>query len=240
MNLLIAQINFAVFVGLGSPDASVCSPTDIHYATRKAVTLMTKQMRAADTNQPLSLSATFTPTSSPHEVTALVGKSEIAWIERQEGTRWKPIRVVNKAFLENYVAAAAVYSDESNKTYIDFSTDVGAESSTVYRLWYDKDAVPTLKASETLIPDSFSPYPEMLAQNTLIAGVKLKIASAIENEEERRIIALKLEAWDGKIAQNMLELPEWRHLWKRYIHRNRTAQTQDRLPRKSGRGFYGS
>lgn len=243
MSLTIAQINSGVFLGLGEPDGSVCDPMAIHYAVRSAVHLLTRQMRAADTNQPLSLSAEFTPTGSPHEITSLVAKGEVAWLERKEGSRWKTVRVVNKAFLENYhesrLPVAAIYSDETSKTYIDFSVVIDANSTQIYRLWFDKDVVLAAKASESLIPDSFAPYIELLAQNTCIARIKRNLAERIENEEERRIINLQLETWDGLLAQNSFEIRDWRVQWKRHIHRQRTAQTQDRLPNKSGRTFYG-
>lgn len=243
MSLTIAQINSAVYVGLGSPDASVCSMVDIHNAVAKAVMLLTKQMRASDTNQPISVSSSFLITSSPQNVTTYIGKSTVAWLERQEGSRWKPVRVVPKAFLENYndsdIPAAAFYSDEENRTYIDVSFPVGVDSTTIYRIWFDTDAVATTRATAVLIGDSFLPYVVMLAQNSLIARIKLKLAEQIENEEERKLLAVKLDAWNGLVAQNALEIPAWQRLWKREIHRNRTAQTQDRLPRKSGRALYG-
>lgn len=245
MSLTIAQINSGVYQALGSPDASLVDPLQIHYAVRNAVMLMTKQMRAGDTNQPLSISSSFLPTASPFEITSQMSgeKSTVAWLERQEGTRWKVVRVVNRAFLENdydaNLPSAAVYSDEQNRTFIAFSTVIPPTSTQNYRVLYDKDPVTVTKATEVLIPDSFAPYVEMLAQNSLIPRVKIQLAERIEDEEQRRIIGLQLEAWDGIIAQNALDMQEWRRLWKSHIHRQRTAQTQDRLPNKRGRFFYG-
>lgn len=245
MSLTIGQINSAVFFGLGQPDASICSMPDVHQAVRNTVMLLTKQMRAGDTNQPLSVSGAFLPTASPFDITSYLSgeKSTIAWLERKEGTRWKVVRVVPKAFLEQYydadLPAAAIYSDETGKTFIELSVVVASDSTQQYRVWYDKDPVTTTRSTEVLIPDSFEPYPVMLAQNSLIARLRLKLAEQIENDEERKILAVKLEAWDGIVAQNLIDMRDWRPLWKTYLHRNRTAQTQDRLPNKRGSHLYG-
>lgn len=243
MSLTIAQLNSAVFVGLGEPDKAICDPMLIHYAVRNAVFLFTRQMRATDTNQPLSLTAEFTPTASPYEITSLINKSTVSWVERKEGDRWQTVRAVNKAFLEQFHnsgnPAVAVYSDETNKTYLDFSHTVGSQSTGVYRLWYDKDAVLVSHASEVLMPDSMAPLIELTAQNSVIARLKLRLAERIEDEEQRKILVLQINAWDGIIAQNNLELIEWRREWRRTKNRQRTAQNQDRLPNKTGRGLYG-
>jgi hypothetical protein len=246
MSLTIAQINSAVKLGLGDPDKSICDAKLIHYAVRNAVAGFTRTLRSSDTNRPLSTSATFTPTAAPYNITSLVSRGVVAWVEVQEGQRWRDLRCVPKAQLEDaYDAgenACAMWTDESNITYLDFSYPVNTQSSSVYRLQFDKDIVNVGLGDETVFPESLSPLIELSAQNTCIARIKLNLSNLIEDQDEqkRKTIALQLNAWDGMLAQNALDLKQiWLPEWRTFKNRTRTAQNQRRLPNKSGRGLYG-
>ncbi len=231
----IAQLNSSVHLQLGQPDVSLISPMEIHFAVKNAVTLHTRQLRNADQNSPISLSAEFTPTVSPYDITALVAKGEIAWMERQDGTvHWRPLRAINLAFLEDMyrdgVESFAVYTDEANLMWAKFSEPKGAESTTTYRIWFDKDIVLTGHGDDALFPESLVQVPILTASIELVQKINLRLASAIEDEESRKLMQVKIGAYNDLAARCELSLNrDWLPLFRRHKNRSRTAQNQTKL-----------
>lgn len=245
MATTFAQLNSELWLALNKVERHLCDRDEMHYALRRSVTVRTGQARASDNNQPVSVSAEFTPVASPHEITALVAKGTVAWVEMQANSRWQPLRSVNRVFLEEMfrqsINAVAVYGDETNKTYLDFSFPVNSNSTQVYRIWFDVDIVPTVNTSEILIPDHLVPLLIIDAEQELIPKITLRLAESVENQDEqkRKAVMLQIAAWDGIKAQNAVNLKtKWEPLFRRWKNRSRTAQNMSRLPAKSGKGMY--
>jgi len=246
MALTLAQLDYGTFIGLGSPDTAVCDHIDIHYAVRDAVCLLTRQMRTTDQNRTLSKTGEFTPTASPHNITSLLSNqhfANVAWVDRKNGDRWEPVQVVNRAELEEMysrgINAAAIYADETPAMYIEFSYPVTSTSNTTYRIWYDQDVVSFALNGTVLLPDSFAPYIERLAQNALIPRMESRMADSIESEEMLKLLQPKLNALRSIYLENEKQMIEWRNEFN--IWKNRAVGTQyaGNLPSKTGRHFYG-
>jgi hypothetical protein len=240
MSLTIAQLNSAVFVGLGKPDKGLCDLDDIHYAARRVVSLLTRRTRSSDNNQIVSVTDPFQPNVSPFEITNLLNGGTPAWLETEVNDRWKVIRVINKAFLETMyernIMAASFYGLEDKRQFIDFSYPLTSDSVSSYRIWYDKDLVAYGNADELLMPDSFAPYYELRIMQALIPKITLKLAEMNETPAKMQAQA---NAWKNIFTANALELVDWEREFRIWKNRNRTAQTQSRLPAKSGKAFYG-
>jgi len=252
MTLSIGQLNYNVYLGLGSPDASVCDHQDIHFAVRNEVLLANRELGDSDNNQRLAVTVEFTPTASPYDIsTLLTGNAQtqthdtIAWIEIKRASRWEPMRVVNKVLLEEMyirqVNAASIYGDKANRQYVEFSYPVAANSTQAYRIWFDEDLAlfSLTNAFGVHLPDSLAPYIELRAQNTLIPRIVNRLANQIESEEMRKLVELQMLSLNNIKAQNSLDLVDWRQRYLSWKNRTRTAQNQSRLPSKSSRGFYG-
>lgn len=249
----IGQYNSAVFQSLGQPDKSVCDFADIHMGVRHALTFLTVAVRQSDNNQTLEKTSEFTPTASLYNITLLLSpKATPAFVEVKRGARWEPVRVVNKAFLEEYYQrgadAVSFYASEPTSVtpgvqYIEFAQPVSSDSSTVYRIWYDKDAVETslfgTAVNGTLLPDQFSPLVEAKAQVWIIPRITKRLSEAIESEEQRKLHTLQIGQWDKMLVALVEDVAEWMPLFKVWKNRNRTAQNQSRLPTVSSRGLYG-
>lgn len=245
MSLSIGSINAGIYLGLGKPDPSLIELDEIHYSVRDVVTRLTKRLRYSDENQVLGVTAPFTPTASPYNITSLIGKGTIAWLEKYEDSRWVPLQVVNKVHTnetrETGRETAAVYGTEAGSTYLEFSYALSAASTIQYRLQYDADTVDTsIAATDMPIPDSFQPMIEMMGIQGVIPKIKRNIAERAENDVERRQIQLRLSTWDDMFAYNEKTLMrDWTPLWKEFLYRKRGAQSQGCLPAKSGKGLYG-
>lgn len=244
MSVLVAALNYNVFLGLGEPDISVCSQNDIHYAVRNALSLLTGQARNSDNNQLICVTNELGTLTSPYEIPE--GELEMstpAWVEVKTGERWKPLKVVNKAKLEDYyeqmINACSFYAiDQDNKTtqFIDFSFD---PANSIIRIWFDQDGVPTHLDNTAQIPDNLTILAELMAMNTVISRVKVKMSQALESEEMRKILQLQMSAWNDLYLHNKDEIVEWKKLFRIWKNRSRSSQTANKLPRKTGRYFYG-
>ena len=202
-------------------------------------------MRESDNNQVLSLSAEFTPTTTPYDISSLIGKGTAAWLETQVNNLWYPVRCVSLADLQSYnnqgSNAASFYGDGDGNQFIAFSYTPPTSDANAYRIRYDADSIGTsLAVTDYPIPDSFQPYIELLAMQPLIVKIRKNLAERCENEAERELLNVKLQTWSDLYAENKRQIMEdWKPLWDTWKNRSRTAQTQNRLPSRSGRGFYG-
>lgn len=245
MSISIAGLNSDAWFGLGKPDSAVIEIDDVHYETRKIVTLLTKQIRESDENQLLSTTNTFTPTASPYDITSLIGKATPAFVEILADGRWRPLRCVNVTDSQGYydrgVNAASFYGEEDGTQYIIFSYPLTSASTATYRIRYDADAVATSIAVDDIqIPDSFQPYIVLEIQQPVIMKIRRSIAEAVDNQEMKELLQIKLETWADLYKENERQLEtQWRPAWRTWKNRARTAQNQGRLPSRSGRGLYG-
>lgn len=245
MSVSVAALNYNVFLGLGEPDISVCNPNDIHYAVRNALSLLTGQARNSDNNQLICVTSELTNLTAPFEIPE--GELDMctpAWVEIKDGDRWKILKVVNRAKIESYyeqmINACSFYAiDQDNKTrqFIDFSFD---PTRSTIRIWFDQDAVPTHLDNTASIPDNLTILAELMAMNTVIARLKIKLAQSLESEEQRKLLQVQISAWNDLYLDNEKNIAEWKRVFRIWKNRSRSAQSATRLPRKTGRYFYGS
>jgi hypothetical protein len=246
--ILLAQHISNVWLSLGKPTQELCEQDQIHFAVRQALMLRTGQIFQSDNDQSLETSASFTPTSSPHSLAAVITTKFVpAILEQQVGNTWVPMRIVPLARLEYYrrngTAAAAFHGDRAGIEYVSFSYPVSVASTTVYRIRYDlaEYDFTLADASGSRFPNFLATLIELDAVIQLIPDIAYKIADQIENEEARKLIAPKLAALDKKLAHaEMTRERDWLPLFRNWKNKSKSSQTSGRLPNKTSRGLYGS
>ena len=106
MTVSIAELNSRVCLGLKSA-AEYLELDDVHNAVVNHVNVRTQFSRVSSINVLLSRSSEFTPTSSPYDITSLIGKGVPMFVETRADVLenagwWRPIRVVPLVQLTEY------------------------------------------------------------------------------------------------------------------------------------------
>ncbi len=249
MAVSIAELNSRVFLSL-EPAAEFLNLDRIHNAVVQKLNIRTMQTRMSDINVLIGLSDEFTPTASPHDITALIGKGVPAWIEAKTIVPsgpdwWQQIRVVNLSEINNYQAmgalAAAFYGDETASStaqptqYVAFSYLPNA----VCRIRFDRDGQRTDPDSDMILPDNLAELIVREAQNDLIPSIKMAMAFRKRNDDELAKIAPDLLAALNEVyMQNEKTIKDLDALWKVWAFRPRDVQTSFNKPTPSGANLY--
>lgn len=248
MSIQLGELNSRIFVDLPLVD-EYCSLDDVHRALVRKYNIRLAQSRVgSDKNVLLSTSAEFTPTSVTHNVTALIGKGEPAWIEMQTGTgQYYPIRIINYSQLADYTAlgefACAFWAEDSDVVsiepvqYVTFTF----QPSAACRIKYDRDNVKAGLGDVVMFPDYVADLIVLETQNELIAR-KILPKMAIDlrrNEEGRKDVREIKEALNGVYKQNLIDIEDLKRLWEIWAFRSRDAQSSFNKPTPSGRNMYG-
>lgn len=243
MSVSIAQLNSNVFYGLGQPDTALCDVTDIHYAVRNAVILLTGLARASDNNQLLVVTEELTNLASPYDISLKIGMGTPAWVEVKKDEHWEVLQIVNKSLIDTCYQtsrrACAFYGiDDADQPtrYIEFSFDASNET---FRIWFDKDGTAVTLATLISLPDDSAPLIELYAMQSVIPRIKRKLSEQIESDEMRKLLAPQIQTWNDLYLENEKQIPRFERLFRIWKNRSRSSQSSRRLPNKSGRGFYG-
>src|SRR5438128_1453355 len=118
----IATLNSRVFLGLEAA-TEYLSLDKVANAVLQNLNKRTMQTRSSSTHELVAISPEFTVIDLAMDITSMVGKSVIDWIEcRYDGiaqtNRWIPVRVVPRVQLDSYRSmgsfACSFYSIEPN------------------------------------------------------------------------------------------------------------------------------
>jgi len=248
MSTTISETNDRVYLELEIV-AEFLSVDKIHNAVVQRHAVRTAQAGSSAVNVLLGVTASFTPTTTEYDISALIGKGVPAWLEYQvSGTDWKPMRILNLAQIADYstlgVLAAAFYSLDSDSAstepiqYVGFTQVPGVAC----RIRFDRDIVRLGIADNILLPDHVAELIVKEAENMLIPRIKASIDVRCRNDKELRIIARDLKQSLSEIqAQNQLEIKDLLRLWQQWAFSDRAAAgTTFNKPTPSSRGYYGT
>lgn len=237
-----AELDFRVLTGLGTLPAELCDLKDAHNAVVQRVGMRTNQVRQADTNIRLSKSSEFYINSTePQNISSYLGNGDVSFVEYFNGNNFELVKVVNLTLIADFINSGelvcALYSDESNQTYIQFSiAPIGA-----VRVWFDANSLQkNMNSNASAIPDVLGELVVLEAQNYLIPRIKLKITMSIKRLfdmgfDTKGMIA----ALDSLYAQNLGDIGMYEGQFNVHAYRDRGTQgkTKRRIPR--GRDLYG-
>lgn len=249
MSASLSQLDNRVFLGL-EPAGEYLSVEDVHNAVVQRLNTRTMQSRTSDINVLLGTSSTFTPTTIPYDVTALIGKSVPCWLEVQADTVggqtwWHPVRNVSLVQLTDYrnlgAFACAFYGEEPSSDtaqptqYLSF-TYLPARTC---RIRFDRDGQRTAMTSDILLPDNLSELVVLEAQNSLIPRIKTAITVRTRKDSESVKYAAELKRdLDGILMQNMLDIRPLDAQWRVWAFRDRSAQPAFNKPTPSSENLY--
>jgi hypothetical protein len=224
-----------------------CDLPDVHRELVSKLNLRLSQSRSgSDKNVRLKTSDSFTPATVQHNITALIGDGEPAWIETiDDDGNYYPIRVVNLSeliYYEGSLACAFWAEDTTAETatepvrYVTF-TQV---PSAACRIRYDLDFVKDKLAQVSGMPEHTEDLVIKETENALIQKViKTKLALDLRgNEEVRQDYRAIVDSLDGYYKQNMMDIPGLVALWKIWAFRNPSTQTSFTKPTPSSRNLY--
>lgn len=199
MSTSIAELNSRVFLSLTAA-AEFLDLTQVHNAVVARLNIRTMQSRNSAENVLLGTSDEFTVTDLDHDITSLIGKGVIAWVETRNANEntlvnWTNIRVVPLSQLNDYkqmgAMACAYYGDEPASAtaqatqYLKFTFRPGG----VCRIRFDRDGERKNLDSDTLLPGNISELIVREAQNDLIATIQTAIGFRMRSDEELRKFA---------------------------------------------------
>lgn len=246
MSTSLAEINDRVYLEL-EVVGEYLSVDKIHNAVIQRHNVRVAQSRMSSVNVMLGVSASFTPTETTHDVSALIGSGVPAWLETySDDDTWVPVRIVSLVQLSGYaqlnVLAAAFYATEADSDtteavqYVDFSVLPGAAC----RIRFDRDRVRTNLVENAQLPDSVIELIVKEAQNMIIPRLKVAIDVRCRKDKELREIARDLkQSLTEMQMQNTLEINrDLIPLWMVWAFKDRANESGFTKPTPSSRGMY--
>jgi len=234
----LSELDWRVYEGLEAAQEYL-DINAVHNVVIQRLNARTIQSRSSTANVLLTTSDEFTPTSVLYDITSLIGKSVVAFIETKWTQQsnlevWRNIRVVPLNQLNDYIAmgalACAFYGEESDTDvtqYVKFSVIPGG----VCRIRYDRDGTREGLDSEILLPDELSELIVLEAQNSLISRIKLKLSMGLRRDAEGRTDAKMIwEALNDIFVQNLRDAEPLYAQWKLWAFSDRAKEDNFNLP----------
>lgn len=246
MSRTFAQLDSKVYQRLGGLPPEWLPLNLVHTMVVQAANIKTLETRISDSNIELSTTIAFTPTALIHNITSLIGKSIVAWVEQDLDGVYYPIEVVGLAQLTDYSnvgrLVCSVWSEAATSVgvqpiqYIQFNF----VPTSPLRIRFDTETVKESLADVSSLPDDFQDLIVMKAENSCIPRIKLNASlNLLRSEDRRQDYGAILNALDGIYAQNVIEMRDLEAAWKVWAFREKGLQTPFTKATPTGRSLYG-
>lgn len=239
----IAELMSRVYLGLKSVNDHI-DLDEVNDAVVQAGIIRTAFTRQSTTNVLQSISDTFTPDELNYDITSLIGKGTLDFVEGFFGDRWRPIRVVDANEISRfgpYNLACAFYVNDaplnSAVAYLQFSVLPNA----LCRIRYSSDAIQTQTQQENPLPDSVVQLIVAEAQNICIPKIITRIgADGMRDKADLKLIQFTAAGLAGIAASNEGMIKKLDALWQIWAFRDRSADSPFNSPTPSSKSAYGN
>lgn len=190
-----------------------------------------------------TISDTFTPDVLNYDITSLIGKGTIDFVEHFVGNRWRPIRPADANNINEYglnLAWAFYVNDaplNSAVRYLQFSVLPNA----LCRIRYSSDAIQTQTQQINPLPEHVMQLIVCEASNVCIPKIITRIgADGVRDKADLKLLQPVLAGLAGMVASNDGMIKKLDALWQIWAYRDRSADSPFKNPTPSSKAAYGN